>query len=87
MYTHRHALQDADTWAQFFHHVPHCAESRLYVQRCAENPELWRVAVKPDEAVWLVAAPKPVCPFCGGNLEMPASPDMSVERRYALPAT
>lgn len=86
MDTHNHALPDAGAWAQRFHHVPHCPESRLYVQRCQEDPELWRVAVKPDEGVWLVAAPEPICPFCGGNLDAPASLDMNVERRHALPA-
>ena len=48
--------------------TPVCKRNLLYVQRCDEQPDVWRVALSPGEAGWLIAAPAPLCPFCGGTL-------------------
>ena len=67
------APQGTGTWEQCLCYPLFCKKSILYVQRCAENPELWRVAITPGEEGWLVAAARPLCPFCGGILLKKAS--------------
>ena len=72
MYTgQRAARPDIDSWEPGFCSTSWCNERILYVQRCDMHPELWRVALTPNESGWLVAASGPVCPSCGGTLLTP----------------
>jgi hypothetical protein len=65
---HRTAKLDVRPWEHGFCSTSWCTERFLYVQKCAELPELWRIAWSPGEGGWLVAAPGPLCPGCGGTL-------------------
>ncbi len=60
--------QETRTWEMGFCTTSFCQQSFLWVDRSDEALELWRVARKPDEAGWLIAAAEPICPGCGGDL-------------------
>jgi hypothetical protein len=55
-------------WEMGFCTTSFCQHSFLWVDRCDEALELWRVARQPGEEGWLIAAVEPVCPGCGGDL-------------------
>jgi hypothetical protein len=59
---HRAAKLDVGRWEHGFCYTSWCIERIVYVQKCAELPELWRIAWSPGEGGWLVAAPGPLCP-------------------------
>jgi hypothetical protein len=68
-YTDQRAAQPAVApWEQGFCSTTWCREHSWYVQRSTEHPELWRIVLRPGEGEWLVAAPGPLCPLCGGTL-------------------
>jgi hypothetical protein len=69
MYTQQlNASLGSGTWEQHFCPTWFCEQSSLFVQRCDEYPDTWRVARNPGEGGWLVAAVEPLCPFCGETL-------------------
>ncbi|HLY30192.1 MAG TPA: hypothetical protein VKQ36_04135 [Ktedonobacterales bacterium] len=67
--------EDSGGWEQGLCMTAWCNESVLYVQRCAGHAELWRIAIVPGQDSWLVAATRPICPFCGGTLLTSANID------------
>jgi hypothetical protein len=77
----RSAKPDVAPWEQGFCYTAWCKERSLYVQRCHEHPELWRIALSPGEGAWLVAAPGPLCPLCGETLLTSTSFEEGVEAR------
>ena len=85
MYTNQQATKPAiGSWAQGFCYTAYCKERFLYVQRCDENKELWKVAFTPGEGVWLVAAPGPLCPLCGGTLLTSTPFEEELEARTSM---
>jgi hypothetical protein len=69
MYTDQRTTKpDVGRWEQGFCYTPWCKERILYVQQNHQRLELWRIARTPGEGEWLVAAPGPLCPMCGGTL-------------------
>lgn len=56
------------TWESGFCATSFCKERFFSVQRCAGFPELWSITLTPGKGEWLVAAPGPLCPLCGGTL-------------------
>jgi len=65
---HRAAKLDVGCWEHGFCSTSWCKERILYVQKCDQHLELWRIALTPGEGGWLVAAPGPLCPGCGRTL-------------------
>jgi hypothetical protein len=83
MYTDQRAARpDIDSWEPGFCYTSFCKERILYVQRCDMHPELWRIALTPGESGWLVAAPGPLCPLCGGTLLTPAAFEEGLEAKH-----
>jgi hypothetical protein len=84
MYAGQHvAKPDVRPWEHAFCSTAWCKARFLYVQRCDELPELWRISWSwsPGEGGWLVAAPGPVCPMCGGPLFTSAPFEDGLEAR------
>lgn len=75
---------DVNAWEPGFCYTPFCKERGFYMQRCAESPELWRIALTPGEAEWLIAAPGPLCPLCGGTLLISAPFENAMGARNSM---
>lgn len=71
-------------WESCVCYTPVCKRNLLYVRHCDEQPDLWRVALSPNEGGWLVAAAGPLCPFCGATLLIPTQLGAGVALLYGL---
>jgi hypothetical protein len=83
--TRQAAKPEVGTWESGFCSTSFCKERFFSVQRCAESSELWRIALTPGKGEWLVAAPGPLCPLCGGTLLTPApsADEMKARNRWS----
>lgn len=45
-----------------------CTGDRWLVERRADADALWQISDGPADPGFLVAAPEPICPLCGGHL-------------------
>ena len=61
-------MDSADRWEPRFCPTVWCEVNILFVQRCSDHGDLWRVAVDTNANAFLVAATTPICPLCGGHL-------------------
>jgi len=77
----RAARPGVGRWEQGFCYTSWCKERILYVQKCDQHLELWRIAHTPGEGEWRVAAPGPLCPGCGGTLLTSAPFEEGMEAR------
>lgn len=67
------------TWEKRFCVTPGCHADVLYIQRKFDGLDLWRVTENPNQPEWLVAAPEPICPYCGGYLPTAANLDDGID--------
>jgi hypothetical protein len=64
----RSAERAEATWQDLFCTTDWCHAEHWRVRPAARFPELWEVRAERAEMEWLIAAPEPLCPRCGGRL-------------------
>ena len=50
--------------------TPWCSAERWLVQAMPRRRDVWHIAPDAAGRSWTVAAPQPICPLCGGDLEI-----------------